>query len=127
MEKNLKSERIREKRMHGRISKQWILALCLIVSLSGIHGAAAYPVKFKLSQVHVCLPDVKVYAGLTDENGKLMDSPSADDLIIKLDGKELPIEEVKSFKETGEGLHTPFSQMSPKPWPVPRSEMRSLQ
>lgn len=103
-QKNLKSERMRKKRMHGRISNQWILALYLILSLSGIHGAAAYPVKFTLSQVHVCLPEIKVYAGLTDENGTPMDSPSADDLIIKLDGRAIPIREVSPFKETGEGV-----------------------
>jgi len=85
--------------------KQCGIVLGLLFFIGGIRPVAdAYPVKFTLSQVDVYLPYIRIFACLSDENTTPIDTPSKDDIIIKLDGKTLPVKEIKSFKDSGEGV-----------------------
>lgn len=86
-----------------------LIVLLFSFSLSlGIGLADASPLSFTLSQVDICLPDIKIYASLMDENGSPVPLSSVNDITIKLDGQPIPVERITPFKDADEGVAYTF-------------------
>jgi VWFA-related protein len=86
-----------------------LIVLWFSFSLSFSMGLAdASPLSFTLSQVDICLPDIKIYASLMDESGSPVPFSSVNDITIKLDGQPIPVERITPFKDANEGVAYTF-------------------
>ncbi|MEW5914186.1 MAG: FHA domain-containing protein [Thermodesulfobacteriota bacterium] len=86
----------------GRKAVQLGAGLFLLLWLAC--AAQAAPVKFELPQVAVYLPRLTIFALLQDQDGSLLTQVKPAELSLRLDGKPLPLKQVRPFAQADIGV-----------------------